>query len=277
MNMTMANNNFSITYFQEQCNDGFRDVTDYQSMTYRKYDTSSIDHDAINSKPDPATLPHTNETSLTTFSRTGNGSAISKEGIEFQFSSARIPVINTRVTLNGAWFRTTYNNSSDMIYGSSVMLDGKQIPYLGVYETKEGSVKEQLNANIMLDTYIPKLNLTFSTSLQTMFFTNSSTLPKNRVPYAYIDTNGTKRPYTEEHQKDAVLQWLVLKESSVTHNRVPIASIINFKANKQFGNKVNISLFVNGLLDYTPDYEVNGSWVKRTVSPYFGMELTIKL
>lgn len=277
MNIALANNNLSVTYFQEQCNDGFRDVTDYRSMSYRNYDTSSIDHDAINAKPDPTTLPYTNETSLTTFSRTGNGSAINKKGVEFQFTSARIPVINTRVTVNGAWFYTTYNNSCDMIYGSNVMLDGKQIPYLGVYETKEGSVKEQLNANIMLDTYIPKLNLTFSTSLQTMFYTNNTTLPKNRMPYAYIDTNGTKRPYTEEHAKDAVLQWLVMKESTVTNRRVPIATIVNFKANKQFGEKFNISLFVNGLLDYTPDYEVNGSTIKRTISPYFGMELTIKL
>lgn len=41
---------------------------------------------------------------------------VDKEGVEFTFASRRFPVIRTRVTVNGAWFRTTLANSTGLWY-----------------------------------------------------------------------------------------------------------------------------------------------------------------
>lgn len=275
--LSFEGNSLSLTYFRERSGSGFRPVAASLNLSYKRYDTSGIDHNEITARPDPSALPYTTETLLSTYSRTENGSTLNKEGVEFQFSSKRISVINTRVTVNGAWFRTLYTDSYEMLYSNSVIVDGKRLPYLGIYDLNDGARREQFNTNIMFDTYLPKLGLTFSTSVQSMWYTKHSTFPRNSVPVAYIDASGVQRPYTEADRKDAILQWLVLKESSVTNSKVPISLIVNFKANKQLGKYINLSLFVNQILDYMPDYEVNGLINKRTVSPYFGMELNIKI
>ena len=40
---------------------------------------------------------------------------------------------------------------------------------------------------------------------------------------------------------------------------------------------MSAALFVNKILDFTPDYHSNGTLNRRNVNPYFGMELNFKL
>ena len=42
-------------------------------------------------------------------------------------------------------------------------------------------------------------------------------------------------------------------------------------------DKINLSLFVNNILDYNPDYKENNFSVRHYVTPYFGMELNLNL
>lgn len=274
--ITFAGNRLSVTYFRESCNTGFMNTTNFKSLYYKRYDTSGLNPDEVTAAPDPSTLPYNEIQMLTPYSQTGNGSLLNKEGVEFQFQSKRIPIINTRITINGAWFKTLYNIDLPMYEQPSIVLDGQRYQYAGIYDSDDGNKKEQFNTNFMFDTYLPKLGLTFSTSAQCMWFTSSNTLSKNRVPYAYIDPYGRIHEYTEAHQSDPILQWLVRKEYSTTNQRVPFAMIVNLKATKQFGKYINLALFVNKILDYTPDYERNDLTVHRSVSPYFGMEANIK-
>lgn len=274
--ITFAGNRLSITYFKESCHTGFRSISDVKSLFYKRYDTSGIDPDELTSAPDPSALPYEEIQMLTSFSRTGNGSQLNKEGVEFQFQSKRIPKINTRITINGAWFETLYNIDAPVYEQPSIVLDGKRFPYYGIYDSNDGSRKEQFNTNLMFDTYLPKLGLTFSTSAQCIWFTSSNTLAKNQIPYAYVDASGNLHEYTEASQADPVLQWLVRKEYATTHQRVPMAVMFNLKATKQFGKYINLALFVNKILDYTPDYKRNGLTIHRSVSPYFGMEANFK-
>ncbi len=58
---------------------------------------------------------------------------------------------------------------------------------------------------------------------------------------------------------------------------VPFALDINFKATKEFGKNVQLALFVNRILTVYPDYRLNNAVIKRQASPYFGMEMNIKL
>lgn len=274
--ITFAGNRLSVTYFRESSNTGFRSLTDFKSLYYKQYDTSGIDPNKVTAAPNPSTLPYEEIQMLTSYKRTGNGSLLNKEGIEFQFQSKRIPKINTRITINGAWFKTLYNVDMPMYEQPSIVLDGKRYPYAGIYDSDDGSQKEQLNTNFMFDTYLPKLGLTFSTSAQCVWFTSNNTLSKNRIPYAYVDPYGNMHEYTEAHQSDPALQWLVRKEYSTTNDKVPFAMMINLKATKQFGKYINLALFVNKILDYTPDYERNELTIRRSVAPYFGMEANFK-
>ena len=58
----------------------------------------------------------------------------------------------------------------------------------------------------------------------------------------------------------------------------PFYMYVNFKVTKEFGKNMSIALFANRILDYVPDYTRNGYLIRRTAaSPYFGMELKLKL
>ena len=53
---------------------------------------------------------------------------------------------------------------------------------------------------------------------------------------------------------------------------------VNLKVMKKlYHDKVSVSVFVNKILDVTPDYYRNNVLVRRNVLPYFGMELDFKL
>ena len=54
---------------------------------------------------------------------------------------------------------------------------------------------------------------------------------------------------------------------------------VNLKITKKlYRDKMAVALFVNKLLDYTPDYHTSdGRHSRREVTPYVGMELNIKL
>ncbi len=53
---------------------------------------------------------------------------------------------------------------------------------------------------------------------------------------------------------------------------------LNLKVTKKLLNdRLNIAMFCNRILDYTPDYEQNGIKIRRSVRPYFGLEINAKL
>ncbi|MDE5945473.1 MAG: TonB-dependent receptor [Rikenella sp.] len=268
---------FSITYFQERMRDGFRTMTYYRAMPYKKYDTGAIDPTALTAPPDLADLPYVNDTLLNTYGRWANGSRIDKQGIEFQFSTPRIEAIRTRITLNGAWFRTTYSNSAPIYRSATINLGGDPVRYVGLYDWQDGSVRQQFNTNVMFDTYIEPLKLTFSTTLQCLWFTSSRPLWNDGTPVAWVDASGTEHPFTEADKHDTQLQWLVQTYSATYFDRttVPFAMDVNLKATKHFGRWARLALYVNRLFSAYPDYYRNGVLVRRSASPYFGMELNL--
>lgn len=59
---------------------------------------------------------------------------------------------------------------------------------------------------------------------------------------------------------------------------MPVATTFNIKATKKLWNdRIGIALYVNRLLSITPDYYQFGMLQRRYTSPYFGMELNLKL
>ena len=94
-----------------------------------------------------------------------------------------------------------------------------------------------------------------------------------------MGTDGVLREYTEDDAADVYKKHLNLtnnrKNDIVDKKRFYMCT--NFKASKRFGKFLTLAFFADRILNYAPDYEVNGFVVRRTFSPYFGMELNFKL
>ena len=283
IDFSLGAHQLSVTVFKENMNNAFRAMNEYAVYQYKKYDTSGIDHNTITSPPDISTLPYQTVTEKFTYTTQRNGSKVDKEGIEFQYSSNRIPVINTRFTVNGAWFRTRYGNSLPVYRGRDLVVNGRPYPYLGLYEGMEpSSTNEVLNTNLMMDTYIPSLDLVFSSSFQFSWYSMRKLLPMNGIPSHYVDQNGHIFPFDPDIVKGTLLENLIIAQNQDLYNasRRPMEMNLNLKVTKSFRNKaIVVSMFANRLFSYYTPYNVNGFSINRkgAYDPYFGMEINFNL
>jgi hypothetical protein len=276
--LSFHGNRLSITWFHEKLTSGFRTASQYHVFNYKKYDPLSVD--AATLEAPPATSDFTYETLRRFYntSTTTNGSALIKEGVEFQFTSRRISSINTRFTVNGAYLNSQYVNSLPLYrINSDVTVNNNIAQYVGIYDDSDGYLKEQFNTNVTADSYLPKLGLILSISVQNLWFTTNQSTYKSGTPSHYIDINEVTHPFTEESKKDPNVNYLNQPYSITQFYKyiVPIDMQVNIKATKEFKKKAAISMFVNRIVTYTPDYTSNGLIRKRSGfnSPYFGMEL----
>lgn len=273
-------NRLSITYFRENMTSGFRTEAIYAPYSYKKYDTSSIDANTLTAQPDVATLPYEQLSDLRSYSTTTNGSQTKKEGVELTISTLRVPVINTRLTVTGAWFKSTYKNSLTVMQRPSTVVNGSQINAVGIYRDDDGYIREMYNTNFTFDTDIPRLKLGFSLSAQCVWLTASQTMAKENAPVQYMDSEGVIHDYTAAEAEDAVLQFLVRTYNNSLYERttVPFSMNVNLKATKKLlSDRLMVALFVNKLWDAHPDYVRNNFKIRRYVTPYFGLELNLKL
>ena len=275
-------NRFSVSYFNELMTTGFRYRSTAQVYAYNKYDASAIDYSKLTGQPDINTIPYTPAARIESTSRPENGSMIRKEGVEFQLMTERIPRINTSLILGGAWFRSTYSNSVPLyyavsgVYGDVILSD----QYLGLYNWQDGSENHSLSTNLLLDTQIPQWGLILTTAVESTWLVSRRRLPQDGRPIAYLDVHdGKLHPYTAESERDTYLQHLLIRYSDTLFkpSRIPLALAVNLKVSKQLGKHFTLSLFANNVLDYLPDYKVGTATLRRTATPYFGMELRIKI
>lgn len=271
-------NRLSVTYFREKMSSGFRSSATYLPFPYKRYDANAIHPNTLQAPPDVTTLPFVTDTILGGYSIATNGSKMIKEGVELQFSSKRLERLHTRITINGAWFRTTYVDSQPVYKSVPQVVDNLQVSdkFIGLYMRNEGTVNQHISSSCMFDTDLPKLGLNISIDAQCVWMTQSETYPKNSAPIAYMDVHGITHQYTDTDKQNKFLQWLNIRESG-SKNFQPLIGALNFKATKDFGRFLTFALFVNKIIDYSPDYQSNGITVRRSQVPYFGMELNFKL
>lgn len=269
----------SITAFREDLKNGYRQMNSLVTFPYRKYDASSIDPTTLQGVPDLALLPFTTDTTLALYSVTMNGSRTLKQGIEWQFTTPRITALKSRFTCSGAFFLTRYENSVPYLDQPNVIVNGKSLPYIGIYRNDRGYTNSSLTASIMMDTYIPSLGLLFATTFESLFFTKQTMNPQTRIPIKYLDKERNEYPFTEEALQDPLLKQLVRSGASeTTRTHMPFAGFLNFKATKKFfSDRLGIALFVHRLISIEPIYERSGRTIRRSSTPYFGMELNLQL
>lgn len=278
--INVGGNRLSVTYFREDMKSGFRGQTSYAPYTYKRYDSSGIDDSSLDGQPSLEGMPYTIQKELYGYSYYSNGSRTLKEGIEYTLSTRRWEAIHTRLTINGAWFHTTYTNSVVDTYRPSVVIDNKTLQLVGYYAHTGGYENQSLNTNFTVDTDIPKLRLGFSLSAQCLWFTMNQMKQVSNYPDYYMDGDGVQHDWQDGDENDTYLRHLVrlYSDSQYAKNRVPFSMNLNFKVTKKlFGNRVNVALFCNKILDYTPDYDSNGTTIRRHVTPYFGLETNFKI
>ena len=278
--LSYCDNRLSVTYFREKMNDGFRHAGNVHHYTYRRYDASGYNPEIENRAPVLEDLPSTEMRYMAVRSSVTNGSSTLKEGVEYTFQSRRIKAIKTRVTVSGAYLKTVNTNSDPLWYKPSIVMNGQELPYIGLYDDADGSIYKSFNTNIMFDTDIPNLGLRFSLAFQTVWFTSRQTHFKTGIPTHYMDIDGNVFEFTQESMNDTYLKQLVREYSASTFdkNTVPAETAVNLKATKSFWkNRVNVALYVNRLFTIAPDYKPYGIVVRRNYTPYFGMELNFKI
>lgn len=270
----------SVDYFVEDMTSGFRGGSEYIQLISKDYNEQAIDKATLTGPPSLETTPYVLDTTLVSYGLSTNGSRTLKKGIEYTLATGRIPVINTRLTVNGAWFLTQYMNSQPEYQRPSSVINGKPYPYIGIYEKNDSYLYESFNTNFLFDTQVPRLGLIFSTSFQCTWFTGQQTMADDSRPVAYLDKNLERHPYTDESDADGILHQMVREFSSalLDYRRIPFLMNVNLKATKKlFKDRATVSLFVNRLFTLAPDYEVNGVVKRRSGTPYFGMELMFNL
>ena len=280
--ISIGGNRLSVNYFREKMNSGFRYMSYYAPYAYKKYDASGIVSGELQGPPALENLPYQNLTVLDGYNKAANGSELKKEGVEFQFHSQRIKPLYTMISLNGAWFRSTYTNSQRMMRTVSEAVNGEALSdkYVGIYNWNDGNVYNQFNTNILLDTQVPQWGLIFSTSLQFMWFTSRQTLEKDGTPEAYLSAvDGQEHPFTEISAEDLYLKHLIIPFNDAQFDKytVPMSLYVNLKVTKTIGKYMKLAFFANKMIDHTPDFKSNGLIVRRNVKPYFGMELNFSL
>lgn len=277
---TWRGNEFSMTYFDEHMSSGFRTSPCYNTYAYRLYDASAIDPSTLTAPPALEGLPYVDTSILGGYSRVTNGSRIDKRGIEFQFNTARWQPLATSLIVTGAWFRTRYSNSQDLMTTVSATVGNTAVSdkYIGVYPTDNGRINDEFTTNFMFDTQITRWGLIFTTSIQCQWWLKTRRLRENGVPTKYLSAyDGLYHDYTEADAQDPVLRNLIINynEDSFRTQTVAPAIYVNLKATKKIGKWMKISAFVNRIIDYLPSYHSNGILIRRYSSAYFGMELNL--
>lgn len=270
-----------VTYFNERMNNGFRDVNYFRGFEYQKYEVAGLQWNDDFGRPSLEGIPYEDRLLHYQYSMRENGSNTFKDGIEFGYSSPRIEGINTRFTLNGAWFKTTYSNSSDFYYRPGITLNGKDYPYVGIYADDNGYKKSSMVYNLVIDTYIPSIDMNISASLQGDLFRREQMLNRVAEPYAYFGFDNEVHSFTEQDKTDPMLQNLVRNVSATDgmQTRLPFTFNANFKVSKRIYKSVKASMFVNRLFTHYQSYTLNGVKVNRkdNEGPYFGMEINFNI
>lgn len=280
LDFTYNEHNLFVSYYNEEIKNGFRSVNQYNINSYKKYDATQVNiNNWTANGPDLTNVPYTIVQEHSAYAKTENGSVTKKQGIEFQYRTPRFKSINTRFTLSGAWFETKYYNYIPIYEKPSVSVGGipGSFPYVGIYENDDSYKNSNLNYNLMIDTYIPSLDLTFSASVQGSIFNHNIREKIIATPTSYIDLQGQTHMFTTADESDLYKQWLIrpVGTSNPLSRKASYTVNVNLKVTKSIYKDLRASMFVTRLYNYENPYYYNNVKVElqNKPTPYFGMEL----
>lgn len=268
----------TITAFRERLSNGFDFTNQYLFLKNDKYQIADI---LPGTKPNIATLPKISETVPVFYRKPVNNQETVKKGVEFSFEFGKVKALRTSFTLDGAWFRTTQILSTIPYQYQPPSTTANPYLYYGVYPAGKSKQSERLNTNLQVVTQIPSLRMIFSSTFQVVWY-DMYYFPKYEETPAYLVlSDGSKKEFTSEMKKMPEYMRFVSQNTSgyFLKETMPPLFQTNFRLSKEILDKLKLSVYVNNLFNYRPEYELKrtGSFIRRNPSLYFGAEIKIIL
>ncbi len=262
--------------FREISTQGFQNNVIYNIQIFNRYKTDKT----FTSKPAITDFEQYKDSLLDAYTIPVNGEKIIKSGWEYSVEIPQIKPIATSIVVNGAYYRTTYDESLPVMNSPSVLLGGKPYKYVGIYAWDRGKVQSRFNTNVWFNTHLPNYRLVFTTKLQALWFTQYQTVPFSGVPLYYFGVGKEITPFLPNDRNDDELRFLVKEftERFFDPVRTPLQFSIDLKATKEITSNIKMSFYVNRLVFYSPRYYSNLNTPMQIKStPYFGTEIEIKI
>ncbi len=275
-NLAYAGAKLFINLFHHKTSEGFQ----YRSMVnYMPYNSYTYQGVLGQGKPTLDLFDKTFTHNTELISQPANSIETTKEGLEYSLSLPKIQSLKTNITIQGSYYKTTYNNSMPMAYRPQGVQQGKVYPYIGFYTGRGQTRYSRLHTLLRTDTHIPKLRLIFSSNLQTIWFTKRQELPYSGRPNYWFDEQANRHSGEDLDLNDPLQKQLYtgfVKEVFDAWEE-PVSMSLNMKMTKEFSKHIKVSFFVNNLLTYNPVYKSNlNTRHQRHPKPFFGSELRVK-
>ena len=261
----------------------------------------------------PGTLKVTDR-SFAASRRQENGADIHRYGAELTVDFPEIKALGTTLRLDAAWNHTQYQSSIPAyLYRdgwSHTSLPNRSYQYAGIYyggaNVYDGRKTDNVDANLMTITHIPRARLVVTVRLETTLLRSSqytssraftvgsdSSAPTGGniydgnsytavYPDAYLDLNGQEHAWTAESAADPELARLILRSGNI-YTFAPDGYDPYFSANlsvtKEIGEHVSISFFANNFTNSRRFVTSHATGVSAIFTPnfYYGLTCRIKL
>lgn len=271
---------FSVTGFKEESKGGFDYHYGYQPINYTKF---IHPQQAIVGKPDRNDFLTEQKYSFIILPEVLNSSVVKKKGIEYRVVLPKINPIDTTIEINGAYYQTEYGSNQPKMFYPKTLINTEVYPYVGIYDKARSLTLSRLNTNLWINTSIPKLKLVFTTFVQALWYSTSQlSRGESFKPSAYLDHNGVIHQIdydTSLAQNSQLLPLdLTSQKTNFAQDKTKPDFTVNFKGTKEFKNFGSVSFFVNHIVNVNSKYKNNYNVNQRKwTSPYFGVEVTLKL
>ena len=251
--------------------------------------------------------------------RQDNGADMDRAGLELTVDFPQIEPVFTQFRLDASYVWThTVDESLSYYYvngWSHPSLPDRSYPYVGIYANGGGSSvvngreTQNLDANLTAITHIPQARLIITCRLEASLLTRSRNLSVYNGsdyaftvsaegkaptggnihdgdsytavrPVAYMDLDGTLRPFTEAEAADPAFSNLILKSSNMRtfaeDGYGPYMSA-NLSITKEIGDHASLSFFANNFTNSRPYVVSKATGVGAIFTPAFYYGLTCRL
>ncbi len=266
-----------LSLFYHQTDRGYQYRSDVAYLPYNRYTYSGV---LAPSKPSLDLFKKEEVDHIGLISYPDNSIKTIKRGVEYTFRLPKIKSLLTNISVQGAYYRTTYGNSLPMAHKPYSFEAGRSYPYVGFYTGQGARTYTRFHSLLRTDTHIPQLKLIFSTNLQCIWFTERQDEPFSNRPNYWYDDQGQRHRGDELDDKDKWQKHLLLTTNSkfFQAERTPLSLSLNLKMTKEFSSKLKVSFFVNNLYSYDPVYETKLKTKHQNKKlPFFGSELRLTL
>lgn len=279
--LMISQHKFSITAFRDHLRNGYAMALTQNSFRPVNY----VEYIRTGDESKPIYEVAENNPVLAKFNMPTNNRQLNTKGLELDFSLKRFEGIRTAFALNGAWIRNESYNSDYYYFDDYSSTGGADRTHIGLYDPNITRSYEQSITSTLTATHnIPKIG--FVVTLRTQVIWNESNWSKfgnDSIPMKYISKlDGQLYDFDPQKKDDPEFKSLLRTVDRLNGIRESFSPLLSFHINisKEIGNLGRISFFANNMFRHYQIAEskrIKGTYYRRNVPYYFGMELSFKL